>query len=236
MNNLATITGWVCNKEKGVGRYRNEDGYGLYGFYRRDYKKTSEVIILNNGHSWCFKYKFPRVEIPFSSPMVRWDNLFFCGGYSLEKPDGTYADKKEYLVDAVIAGLKPIGFIIVREDESEQIINKIKKNGLKYAINPHHWNGYCEIGIANHGKIKDNFDIEAVIESYRLVSKGLGYNLLTNEDEVKLRKISTSNLSDFISGFDYGNCEKKVFEDVLTGLLLGYPIESTVSFLTTNFI
>lgn len=76
---LVAVDSWACPKTmKYKGKYRNEDGQGLCGFYRRDYKKTTDMVVLSNGNV-IIRYKYPKVDIPFKSPMMRWHNLAFNG-------------------------------------------------------------------------------------------------------------------------------------------------------------
>lgn len=49
-----------------------------------------------------------------------------------------------------------------------------------------------------------------------------------------LNSMFSLELSDFICGFDYAYSCKRNCENVLTGLILGYPIESTVALMNYN--
>ena len=230
MKNLIAVEGWATTKESYKGRYRSDHGFGLSGFYRRDYKENHEMVVLSNGHSLC-RYKYPRgVNIPFHSPMVNWMNLTFCGGYGVLLEDGEYAGSNKRLFEAVANGLKPIGFINVNFNKFEEIIEEVMQSGFRYEISKV-WTGNYEIGLANQGKVKDYFDLDKLINSYRLYSNRIGHNLLTPRDEENLLKINELELAIFLKDFDYASSQKKNWEHVLTGLLLGFPIESTVALL-----
>lgn len=113
-------------------------------------------------------------------------------------------------------------------------IQKINETDLIYKVSPleNHLKNYNEIGFANGGKVKDHFNLLQVIESYRLFSERLGFDLLTKEHEEMILDHGNLELPFFLSGYDYGSPYKKMYDDVMTGLLWGYPIESTVSFVT----
>lgn len=59
MKTLIPVDGWVTNDTKNQGKYLNEQGLGLSGFYRRDFKFNSDMVVLSNGH-FAFRYKYPR--------------------------------------------------------------------------------------------------------------------------------------------------------------------------------
>lgn len=115
----------------------------------------------------------------------------------------------------------------------DQTIRKVKQSDLiwKVSDNSHPLFEY-EIGVANQGKVKDHFDLDKLLESYRIFSEKLGYDLLSKEEEGKILKYNDLDLSYFLDGYDYGDPWKKSHNHVLTGLILGYPIESTVALLT----
>ena len=232
MKPLVAVDGWVTNDRKHRGKYRNEKGLGLSGFYRRDYKHFSEMVVLCNGHSVC-RYKYPRgVNIPFRSPMVRWFNLAFCGGYSIPLENGEKADSNDRLLNAVREGKKPIGFWPIESDDLEETIQKLSQLDLIWNVRDNeNWVYQHKIGVANKGKVSDHFDLNQLIESYRLFSERLGFELLTKEEENLILNHNDLELSSFLNGFDHAN-PKKRHEYVLTGLILGYPIESTVALLT----
>jgi hypothetical protein len=231
MKPLIAVDGWVTNDTKDQGKYQNEQGYGFTGFFRRDYKQTSDMVVMYHGYS-NLRYKYPKImDNPFHSPMIRWHNLFFCGGYPpITFANGELVDTNNHLLDAVRTGQKPIGFWLLKSDELEETICKAKQADLIWkitSIDYHHFK--YKIGIANKGKVKDHFDLNKLLESYRLFSERLGFDLLNKEEEEIILNHNDLDLSYFINGYDYGSPCKKRYDHVLTGLLLGYPIESTVA-------
>lgn len=230
---LTPVDAWTNSTDFYRGKYRNEQGLGLSGLYRRDYRQSSEMIVLNNGNL-IGKYKYPKVQHSFDTPMLRWQNLYFCGGYDVRVEEGKRLGSNDLLVDAVVKGLKPIGFIVVEETEVNKYIKKAIDNGLKYSINPHFWDDHCEIGVANIGKLEERFNFDNLIEAYSLYSKDLGYEVITEGEKEWLYGMAKLQLSDFICDFDYSSSEKSICEHILTGLLLGYPIESTVALIDYN--
>lgn len=225
---LVPVSGhsWVSDVTTYIGRYRNHDGLGLSGFYYKDFKKMRHAISLHNGH-FQTRYRFPIVDIPFSSPMHRWDNLYFCGGYDATLPDGQQFDTNERLIKYVLNGKKPMGFILIEESEIDKFIQMVEGK-LEYKIVPHFWEGHVEMGVANIGKITDFFDIELLIQSYQILSEKMGedpFELYAYE----LRDIASCELKDFFD-YDYANPIYPI-DCMIVGLILGFPVESTFAFL-----
>lgn len=213
---------WVCYDRTYRGKYRDQDGHGLSGLYFREYKKMRHAVVIGNGH-FLTRYRYPKIDIPFSSPMHRWDNLFFCGGYSVKLPDGSRFDTNERTVEYVVKGLKPTGFIVVKETEKSRFIEMVEDK-IDYKVSPHFWEGYCEIGFANKGRLKDLFNIEELINSYKLLNKEMGYEM-HEPNILKLKEVSNQELKDFLN-YDYAHPVYTI-DLMIVGLILGYPLEST---------
>lgn len=217
--NLKQVNGcsWAMNKQNYLGKYRDEEGNGLTGYWERDNKKTTHILHLYNGNI-VTKYRFPKIEIPFKSDMHNWKNMFFATGGSDEE-----------LVERVANKQKPVGFIIVKD--KDLYIDKIKKLNIDYIDleNSKKYN-YSEIGmICCNEKLEDLFDINSLIVSYNKL--GEAYNkrkILEDMDDIMyLKEVCKRRLSDFLK-YDYANPHSDL-ELIIVGLILGYPIESTFS-------
>lgn len=237
MRGLINVNGWVSPLVADIGKYKNEDGQPLSGFYRIDHRGTSDMLVLRNGRCQG-TYTYPRVEMPFKHPMVNWLNLAFCGGYLIPKPDGTELGYED-IIDAVIAGTKPIGFVVGSKSKIEEYAKLVEKTGLPYCINDKHRTDYFgqkyyELGIANNGTLGENFVLEALIQSYRVLSTAYGtkYTALSESDEITLRRLSNKKLESFLKGYDYAKISQSNLELVITGLILGYAVESTFACIT----
>lgn len=239
--NLINVDGWSKSKEEvintdpfikefgfkksSLGKNVDDDGKYLCGFYKREYKKTEDVIFLNNGRTLC-RYKFPKVDIPFSSTMVNWRNLFYCGGYSTTNIDGTDPCSDEALLEGVLCGKKPIGYIVDNKEKIDSYIAKIENTGLKYKVTPREDGINFDLGISNVGIINELFDIAKLIESYEL----MGVYIYPKLKE-QLLEVSKKDLSEilYLEGYTIYSSVKTDFELILTGLILGYSVKSTVA-------
>lgn len=87
--------------------------------------------------------------------MVRWHNLFFCGGYSnITFANGELVDTNDRLLDAVSNGLKPTGFWPLTSEELEETLRKVKQTDLIWKVsNNEHPRFEYEIGVVNQGSL-----------------------------------------------------------------------------------
>lgn len=182
-----------------------------FTFERTDYKNRSKVKVSNQGYN-LRTYRFNNVS-EFESPYISWENLDQCGGWATDE---------SYLDTAVQNGTKLFAGIVHPEGQSfecsDDVVVITKKHGW--------WEGYCETHICRKGCLADYYDIDAVLNHY----SRLGVDLL--EEEIsRIYRLSKVELSVFATDqapIDYANVEN--LEDlVVTGLLLGYPLESTAS-------
>lgn len=180
-------------------------------FERTDYKHRSKVKVHNNGYN-LRTYRFKNVEC-FESPYISWENLDQCGGW---------ATKDDYLKTAVQNGTKLFAQII--HDSSESFDSR---EDIVVITKPHGWlENYNETHICCKGCLADYYDIEAIFEYY-------------SDLDVEFTEKEVNDIYDLVydpicifatdeAPFDYSRCRTNV-EFVITGLLLGYPLESTAS-------
>jgi len=220
---LINVNGWSCVDKLYKGKFRDENDNGLCGFFKKDNKETSTMYVLNNGNAMV-RYKYPRKEVPFCSPMVRWFNLIYCGGYSMCDEDGKCISGYDNLFQAVLNGLKPIGFSLIKTEEVDRYVKKAQdRNIIVNATKKHDWiEDRYWVGTANQGTIKDNFDLDALVSSYKIM--GIEYGI------EELFEYGERELSSFLIDFDYAHPSGMV-EYALNGLILGYAFESTVALL-----
>jgi len=144
-----------------------------------------------------------------------------------------YRLSTEYnIIQAVINGVKPIGFAISdREKTKDEFIKLITDAGLPHIVAPSEsfrpdLPERYDINLCQHGKVGELFDLDDVIESYQLLLEldpdaDYYHNL-----KKQILKLRNRQLSDYLTDWDYAN-PKTDIDLILTGLLLGYPLEST---------
>lgn len=137
---LKEIKGWSSTKTEDAGRFKDDEGRWLCGFYVMECDEVGLVCFLNNGHQIC-NYEIRNVEIPFVSSSHNWENLFFCGGYKAMYDDGTWSDELDYQFMKSLNGEKPLSFIIAKEDAVCEI-NELSSDKLATCIKENFWEGY----------------------------------------------------------------------------------------------
>ena len=204
---------------------------------RDDFKRRSQVKVIseNTGSARTLRtYRFDNIheliEVPYSS----WANLDCCGGWCFDK---------DYLDTAVQKGLKLYAgrATLLRHqyaphaltlDDAQQQFESLKKELPDYvfadvesiANNPHY---FCTF-ICRTGRISDHIDLDMVFSFYDKLGQKI-----SSKEKKEIERFCGCEIKQFGSAqapFCYDRASTNA-ELITTGLLLGYPIESTVSIL-----
>ncbi len=178
---------------------------------REDGKKRSKVRVLApDGHT-LHTYRFNNIP-PYSHPLLSWANLDCCGGWTYDK---------EYLLTAVQDGKKPVADIT-----SDSLPNitptpdiEVWHDPVPTTNGPYTW---WHMLVARKGTLADLFDIDEIVEAYRKQGVEIG--------ERELAPYFSTPLINLFRDRFWIN-PRTLEEWVVTGLGLGYPIESTASLL-----
>jgi len=199
------------------------DGSGIV-FVRSDTAKMSKVTVKNEASGYVMqRYKFRNVPSTLHSPYISWANLNCCNGWRHDK---------SYLLTAVQEGKKLCAGITLVNDESAakayvdglgdeypHFCPQTTHNGPSYS--------FYHIDVTRQGSIADYIGMIAVREMYA----SLGIDFLDFGVIDGLASEPMIHLIDGTVPFDYVNPESDE-QYVITGLLLGYPLESTAALLT----
>jgi hypothetical protein len=173
------------------------------------------------------KFWHPHIEARFSSPLVASENLAISG-------DGEW----QRIAGRVARRLKPIGFVDGPRQEMQKAAALVEEaGGLAYRERNKYNDARdaCTLTIA--GTIGGTFNLDALIADYH---DYLAVDPeLATQVEKELRRLSPLYFADF---FEFGDVEV-VFVDharlagslARCGLLLGYPIESTVALILSDY-
>ena len=190
-------------------------------FIRTDYTKRSKVIVRNKKNPFIHRiYRFNKTDVVYESPFISWENLNYCGGWVCDK---------KYLMTAVQDGKKLCATLEYITEADVTFIEKYNKDCVvdvsRYEDKSPEKNMRINVTISKKGKITDYIDIHEVFNVYKVQDVHC-----LEEDDVMLGILDFS-ISDII-GFKTEvnwftpDCRADL---VVTGLLLGYPIESTAS-------
>ena len=198
---------------------------------REDYKKRSRVKVFTEYRGKAYthhSYRFNRISDRFDSPYLSWANLDCCGGWTFDK---------EYLDTAVQEGKKLFAdralFLnqVTREDAIQQFQEFVVAlpNGVFADINGTLFmDNYLHTFICREGTIADYFDLESVFKFYAKL--GVVFPASFKAEVKRLCGIEIKHYGGKEPPYLFYRSDLDV-ELVTTGLLLGYPIESTASLL-----
>jgi hypothetical protein len=192
-------------------------------FYRTDTNKTSKVSIINDDARFTLAtYKFRNIPADtFMSPYISWANLNCCNGWRFDT---------NYLLTAVQDDKKLCSGMTFNDGSKLEAYIENLDAEYPYFCPPPTQNGqqtYFHIDVTRKGSISDYIDIGKVEETYVL----LEIDFLEFDKVRRYANMPMISLLDGTADFDYAN-PKGGMQFVVTGLLLGYPIESTAAFLT----
>ena len=197
------------------------DGSGIV-FFRADTAKTSKVSVKNESMKRPFKtYTFRNIPADtFQSPYISWANLNCVGGWSFND---------SYLLTAVQEGKKLCAGISKRDEgDFHAYLDSLSDEYPHYCPPPLHNgpNTIYNVDVTRKGSISDYLDMDAVRKTYLALGIDfLDFGALGNYADMPMLQ-----LLDGTAGLDYGNPRSNE-HCAVTGLLLGYPLESTASFI-----
>lgn len=202
---------------------------------REDFKLRSQVKVISeyNGKQYCRRtYRFNYIPDPIIVPYCSWANLDCCGAWGYDEDYLATAVQKElklfagldtplkgkYFPDAPTLEEAKHEFGVFKESlpsgffaEEEKRINVSK---------------FFYTFVCREGNISDYINLEAVFGFYKKLGREL--SSLEKREVEKLCSIPIKAYGTTEAPFLYTRAATDV-ELVTTGLLLGYPIESTVS-------
>lgn len=217
-----------------------DDGQDIY--FAQDYEDETDTVLVtvwkrmdDMEHGMILMgYRFPNIPESFESPYLSWRNLYCCGSWPFHESildtavqEGTklFASRRQAV--RTYDQMELPTFEDVRQ--SFEILKASFPTGVygaKETIpiddNLYFFRSY----ICREGSIADYFDLDKVFEHYRK----LGVNLQPFESEIwRLCSVEIKTYGTEWAPFSYFREGKSPAQFVTTGLLLGYPIESTAS-------
>ncbi len=207
------------------GPYRELSDIPLNGIYQRNCGKFQEHLFIGNGY--CYKiYRYPIIQTSFKSPLLNDYNLNYCGGWFMPRRDESMTLNWEFFF-RVINGKKPIAFIggdiITRAQMQKNANSEGFASSLLFDLQSDCW----KFGVSMKGKFSEVFDLESLKDDY---IKYATYLEIADEEFLNFYdKIRTRKISEYLQDFDYGKEPKRDSDTIITGLILGYPVYSTVS-------
>ena len=195
----------------------NFDGYTTTFLKRQNTEHITRIYLYKN----IEEYKHPKLS---------WQNLtYICDGY----------DEKNILPKLVVKGKKLVSQVVTNNNN---LYSDFKNDNIDLVKNED--NNFTEYLFITKGKLRDYFDFDEIVNHYNKLT-----DIFYNEDEFFEDAIG-ENLRELKQAFNYdikdlmlGKLEGYSWASpddcydwqlVLTGLLLGFPLESTASLINGN--
>lgn len=166
---------------------------------------------------------YRNIEESLVSPLLSWDNLFFCSNCYIVAPNN------EYMNTAVQEGKKTAATAYVDYNGFKKLCTTLPVgcHAIPYEANK---DNMSMAYVYRDGTLDELFGFDCVQKIYRLHG-------IDNLDWDFIRDSFHKPLSYFGNSTDCGFClqnSSKNEHAVLTGLILGYPIESTIALLKSE--
>lgn len=184
------------------------------GIYIKKGAKTQTKIYYSMGYKLITYLRQP-LHINFKSEMVNDINQLHCGGW-LILPGIDLSEKA--LLERVLSGKKPMAILHGKSNEDyDKMLLSVDQNKFYVAKNIKYEG---RILVARKGKIKDLFDLDTLDKDY--LDSGIVSNLKS--------RMGNKTLESYFYDWDAQDKDSKITYPE-TGLILGYPIENTISLL-----
>lgn len=157
-------------------------------------------------------------RVRFKSKMVNDANQHLCGGWTFFG----YDNESDEIERRLIAGRKPLGSMADwSKDKADERAKRLKAAGLVAKVSRNkHIKGLWNVEACQDIRVRDIGDLGLLIGDYTS-----SVPAFTPEFNAEFVKHGSRRLASFLGGrWDIGDCPPW-----LTGLILGYPIENTIS-------
>lgn len=191
-----------------------------HGVVVREHKHWNTKTVYNNGHVMRI-YRFQPKVIRFQSPMVNDFNQHLCGGWSLSD----IKDENDATVHQLLTGKKPFACITYWHNQREAALKAqrtLESAGLvtdlrRRSMVGHQFDQVWDVLACHDIRVQDIGDLRALRDDYANV-----FEIGAETEEVM--PFASRALSSFFDGWD-----SPPLPLWLTGLILGYPVENTIS-------
>jgi len=205
---------------------------------RTDLKRRSYVKVIShyNGADYLHRtYHFNNIPDCFCSPFISWENLDCCGGWSFDKEylahavqDGKklYADISISLQDEYLPEAPTASEAIARLNQLQNTLPDTLCAGIDRRTSS---SKFFNMYICRRGPIRAFFNLDDVFLFYQKL--GVQLSEQTKSEILRHCAAEIRDFSDSSAPYVYYDSASPA-ELITTGLLLGYPIESTASILS----
>lgn len=204
-----------------------------YDFYSYQIEKiTNDIeytIILRNlnrsPYGVCSIFTYKNVGATIESPLLNWHNLFFCSNYYGPAPHPGYMNC------AVQNGVKTAATAYVSYEEYPKLLQTLPDNcrAIPYDTSEEHM---TMAYVYRNCMLRDLFNFEEIKHLYVLHGiSNINWDYVEDRFSKSLEFFADSNRC----GFNIQQGVKGKEDLIINGVLLGYPIESTVAYMKKTY-
>ena len=218
------------------GRSKEENGRPRNGIYLQSFKRFEIKRYIRNGII-LGTFRFPRFRKVFRSPLVNDYNQHLAGGWHWRyREDGSLRGNKEYnnqtIFERLLTGRKPLGGLRFWDDDKEnkkKIVEQLENSNLSFKSTKEEAEEF--FAVSRKGKLGDLFNFDTLLEDYTELDNGSGCGILGPHASLErfLGATAGDNLDSYLC-FDHLR-PVSTFDFIITGLILGYPVENTYALL-----
>jgi hypothetical protein len=191
-----------------------------HGIHIREHKNWNTKTVYNNGHVMRIYRRQPKA-VRFQSPMVNDFNQHLCEGWTMTD----IADTDEATIEQLLLGKKPFACIGYYPDDHSKALDaqqRLKLAGLVTELQMQEQQSYYfdhiwSLHACQNIRVRDIGDLSALQADY---DSWLSPGFLSDD----IAEFADMHLSHFFNGWDIPDIPLW-----LTGLILGYPVENTMS-------
>lgn len=223
---------------KGVNK--DENGHPRNGVYLQTFRKIEVKRYIRNG-TVLQTFRYPRCAKTFHSALLNDYNQHLAGGwYWGYREDGSHREKSEFnnesIFERLLTGRKPLGGLRFWDDDQgkkEKFLRQLVNSDLSYARTRE--KGEDFFAVSRRGKLGNLFDFDKISADYIALEKGSGCGLFGPRLRLERFLCSTAKkkLESYLN-FDHFR-PASAFDFLITGLILGYPLENTYALLLTKY-
>ena len=187
-----------------------------HGIHIREHKHWNTKTIYNNGRVMRIYRRQPKT-IRFSSPLVNDFNQHLCGGWSMSD----IKDETEATLQQLVAGRKPFAWIFFGPDQEATVLaarQRLEAAGLVTDLR--------ERACQGHQTDHDGWDFLACRD---IRVREIGDLRALSEDYADLPAVDVWPYADRALSTFFDGWDSPPLPLWLTGLILGYPVENTIS-------
>ena len=191
-----------------------------HGVHLREHQRWNTKTVYNNGHVMRIYRRQPKI-IHFQSPMVNDFNQHLCGGWNMSD----IVDERDATIRQLVDGHKPFASITFWQDQEAKArsgLERLEAAGLVTELRRREWQGWnsdhvWDLLACHDMRVRDIGDLRALCEDYQQIFE-------TGLEQEEIAPFADVPLGTLFDGWDFSPLPLW-----LTGLILGYPVENTIS-------